>query len=371
MRRGPIDIDVPGAPLVLVLILLAAIDVLAAAATLWVLLPPLGISFFAFAAIYATALALGVLSHIPGGLGVFELAILYAVGGIAPLNAVAAALVIYRAIYFLVPLLLSTVLLASFELGRSLHTATGRRIGQAASQLGPVFLAAATFTVGATLVVSGAMPAFVERLQILHIAVPLWGVEISHFLNSVAGLLLLFAARGLYFRLDGAWWLALSITLLSIPFSLIKGLTVIAPSVSIILLIGLVAGRGQFQRRSSLFSQPPSMGWLIAIGFVIATMVSIFSLPSAISNMRMSCGGNSNSMPPRREPYVRYLAWPYSAWRSASRNCFARLVRARPYRTPRISTGRGVSLPDSSVPRPSSRSWETRVSSSLIRASAS
>ena len=275
LRRGPIDIDVPGAPLVLVQILLAAIDVLAAAATLWVLLPPLGISFFAFAAIYATALALGVLSHIPGGLGVFELAILYAVGGIAPLNAVAAALVIYRAIYFLVPLLLSTVLLASFELGRSLDTATGRRIGQAASQLAPVFLAAATFTVGATLVVSGAMPAFVERLQILHIAVPLWGVEISHLLNSVAGLLLLFAARGLYFRLDGAWWLALSITLLSIPFSLIKGLTVIAPSVSIILLIGLVAGRGQFQRRSSLFSQPPSMGWLIAIGFVIAAMVWI------------------------------------------------------------------------------------------------
>ena len=275
LRRGPIDIDVPGAPLVLVQILLAAIDVLAAAATLWVLLPPLGISFFAFAAIYATALALGVLSHIPGGLGVFELAILYAVGGIAPLNAVAAALVIYRAIYFLVPLLLSTVLLASFELGRSLDTATGRRIGQAASQLAPVFLAAATFTVGATLVVSGAMPAFVERLQILHIAVPLWGVEISHLLTSVAGLLLLFAARGLYFRLDGAWWLALSITLLSIPFSLIKGLTVIAPSVSIILLIGLVAGRGQFQRRSSLFSQPPSMGWLIAIGFVIAAMVWI------------------------------------------------------------------------------------------------
>jgi phosphatidylglycerol lysyltransferase len=63
LRRGPIDIDVPGAQLVLVQMLFAAIDVLAAAATLWVLLPPLGISFFAFAAIYATALALGVLSH--------------------------------------------------------------------------------------------------------------------------------------------------------------------------------------------------------------------------------------------------------------------------------------------------------------------
>ena len=275
LRRGQIEIEVPDAPLVLAQILFAAIDVLAAAATLWVLLPPLGISFFAFAAIYATALALGVLSHIPGGLGVFELVILYAVGGNAPVNAVAAALVIYRAIYFLAPFLLSSVLLASFELRGLLGTATARRIGHAASQLAPLFLAAATFTVGATLVVSGAMPPFVDRLQILHIAVPLWAIEASHFLTSIAGLLLLFAARGLYLRLDSAWWLALSITLLSIPFSLIKGLAVVAPSVSIILLIGLVAVRGQFRRRTSLLFQPSSTSWLIAVGSVIAAMVWI------------------------------------------------------------------------------------------------
>ena len=260
LRRGPINIDPPGTTLVLVQLLLTAVDVLAAAATLWVLLPSMGISFFAFASIYVVAVALGVLSHVPGGLGVFELVILYAVGGSAPANALAAALVTYRAIYFLLPLLLSTVLLANFELQRSLDTAMGRRIGGAASQLTPLFLAATTFTVGAILVASGAIPAFVDRLQILHVAVPLWAVEVSHFLTSVAGLFLLFAARGLYYRLDGAWWLALSMTLLSIPFSLIRGLAVVAPSLSVILLIGLVAARGQFSRRSSLLSQPLTLG---------------------------------------------------------------------------------------------------------------
>ena len=274
-RRGAIDIDAPGAMLVLIQVLLTAIDVLAAAATLWVLLPSVGIGFFAFAAVYCAALALGVLSHIPGGLGVFEVAILYAVGSSAPVDAVAAALVTYRGIYFLLPLLLSTLLLTNFELRRSLGTATGQRIGRAASDLAPLFLAATTFTVGTILVVSGAMPAFVDRLQILHIAIPLWAVEISHFLTSVAGLFLLFAAPGLYRRLDGAWWLALSMTLLGIPFSLIKGLAVVAPSVLAILLIGLVAARGQFSRRTSLLSQPMSLGWLIATGCVIAAMVWI------------------------------------------------------------------------------------------------
>jgi phosphatidylglycerol lysyltransferase len=274
-RRGTIDIDAPGAMLVLIQVLLTAIDVLAAAATLWVLLPSVGISLFAFSAIYCVALALGVLSHIPGGLGVFEVAILYAVGSRAPVDAVAAALVTYRGIYFLLPLLLSTLLLTNFELRRSLGTATRQRFGRAASDLAPLFLAATTFTVGTILVVSGAMPAFVDRLQILHIAIPLWAVETSHFLTSVAGLFLLFAAHGLYRRLDGAWWLALSMTLLGIPFSLIKGLAVVAPSVLAILLIGLVTARGQFSRRTSLLSQPMSLGWLIATGCVIAAMVWI------------------------------------------------------------------------------------------------
>ena len=273
-RRGPIEIDAPDATLVLTQLLFTTVDVLAAAATLWVLLPSVGISFFSFAAIYAAALALGVLSHIPGGLGVFELAILCTVGRNAPVNAVAAALVTYRAIYFLLPMLLSTLLLANVELQRWLSTAIGRPIGRAASQLAPHFLAVTTFVVGAILkFVSGAMPAFIDRLQILHVAVPLWAVEVSHFLTSVAGLVLLFAAHGLYLRLDGAWWLALCMTLLSIPLSLIKGLAVVAPSVSIVLLIGLVAGRRQFSRRASLLSQPLALSWFVAIGCVIAAMV--------------------------------------------------------------------------------------------------
>ena len=162
---GPVAIQPPGPVLVLTQMTLTMIDVLAAAVVLWALLPPTGIGFFAFAAVYAAALALGVLSHVPGGLGVFEIAILYAVGSKAPVSHVAAALVAYRTIYYLLPLFLSTVLLAGFEARRSLGGEVGGRINRAATRLAPSFLAAATFAVGATLVVSGAMPAFIERLQ--------------------------------------------------------------------------------------------------------------------------------------------------------------------------------------------------------------
>jgi phosphatidylglycerol lysyltransferase len=273
LRLGPVEFTLPGAPLVLTQIGLTALDILAAATALWILLPTASTSFIAFAAVYAAALTLGVLSHVPGGLGVFEVAILLAIGNKAPPSAVAAALVVYRAIYFLLPLLLATLLLASFEARRALDGEIGRRVGRAAAQQAPSFIAVTTFGVGATLVVSGAMPAFIDRLQILQVSVPLWAVEISHLFSSIAGLVLLFAARGLFYRLDGAWWLAFSIALISVPFALTKGLAIIAPSVVAILLVGLVMARRQFRRHSSLLSLPLTIGWGLAVGCVLAAMV--------------------------------------------------------------------------------------------------
>lgn len=275
LAMGPMTLDPPGPSLVLTQIALTTVDVLAAATVLWVLLPPTNIGFVPFCAVYAVALGLGVLSHIPGGLGVFEVAILYAIGTAAPISAVAAALIVYRAVYYLLPLFLATILLAGFEARHFLGAATGERVSRAAGRLSPPFLAAATFAVGATLVASGAMPAFIDRLQFLALHVPLWVVETSHLLASVVGLVLLFTARGLLHRLDGAWWLALSMTVLSIPFSLVKGLAIIAPSAALLLLVGLLAARGQFDRRASLLSQPISLGWLIAISSVVAGAIWI------------------------------------------------------------------------------------------------
>ncbi len=266
---GPIDIEPPGPALILAQIALTTTDILAAAAVLWVLLPATGVGFFVFAAVFAAALGLGILSHIPGGLGVFEVAILYAVGGKAPISAVAAALVAYRGIYFLLPLFLSIVLLAAFETRCFFGGALGERVARTTSRIAPSFLAAATFAVGASLVLSGVMPAFTDRLQILALHVRLWAVETAHLLASIAGLVLLFAARGLLHRLDGAWWLALSMTLLSIPFCLIKGLAIVAPTAALFLLAGLIASRGEFDRRASLLSQPLSAGWFAAIGCIV------------------------------------------------------------------------------------------------------
>ena len=58
------------------------------------------------------------------------------------------------------------------------------------------------------LVFSGVTPARGIDLVWLASFLPLPLIETAHFLATVLGALLMIAARGLAFRLDGAWWTA-------------------------------------------------------------------------------------------------------------------------------------------------------------------
>jgi phosphatidylglycerol lysyltransferase len=123
LRIGPVAIETPGPRLLLAQLFVTMADIAIAAAALWVLLPPTAIDFPGFVALYAAAVGLGVLSHAPGGIGVFDAALLFAVGASAPLSAVAAALLAYRVIYFGVPFALAASVMTCVEIRRSLSRA--------------------------------------------------------------------------------------------------------------------------------------------------------------------------------------------------------------------------------------------------------
>lgn len=261
------NLRLPGPGLALAQLLFSAIDVIAAAAALWFLLPGDRGDFATFVAIYAIAIALGVLSHVPGGLGVFEAVILLVYGPHEPLEAVAGALLLYRAVYYLVPLFLAMLLMAFYELRD-----TGARVGRAVGALSPLFLSVWTMIVGIMLLVSGVTPATDDATELLSLKVPLEVVEASHFIGSIAGLAFLFIARGLLNRLDAAWWAALILTVISFWLALPKGLAIGEMTVLAFLSLTLIAGRREFDRRASLFSQLFTPAWLLMVGAVIAAV---------------------------------------------------------------------------------------------------
>ena len=162
---------------------------------------------------------MGVISHVPAGLGVFEAVMLLGIGSQVPPADLAAALVLYRMIYFLLPLAVATTLLVGYEARMQGRIVKGKAVlgaslplARAAARLSPMLLAAMTFIAGIVLLVSGVTPASHSAAELLSVNVPLVVVESAHMIGSICGLLLLVLARGLLHRLD-----AVSYTHLTLP----------------------------------------------------------------------------------------------------------------------------------------------------------
>ena len=89
------------------------------------------IPFDLFIGVFIIAQVLGVFSQVPGGLGVFEGLFLFIIpGGDDQMANLFGALLAYRIIYYVLPLILSTIVLLIYEwyLGYQHHKKLARKI---------------------------------------------------------------------------------------------------------------------------------------------------------------------------------------------------------------------------------------------------
>jgi uncharacterized membrane protein YbhN (UPF0104 family) len=117
-RWQGLHLELPGLGLTLGQMALGVIDLCSAAAVLYVLLPSHeGLGFFTFACIYVFACLLGIVSHAPGGIGVFEATMLKALPAPSQ-EALLASLLMFRVLYYVIPFVLALALLGANEGGR-------------------------------------------------------------------------------------------------------------------------------------------------------------------------------------------------------------------------------------------------------------
>ncbi|MBV8497413.1 MAG: lysylphosphatidylglycerol synthetase family protein, partial [Gammaproteobacteria bacterium] len=282
LARGTLEIRgwalrPPGAAIGLTQIALSVLDLSLSSAVLWWLLPEgAHIGFVTFLGVYAAAVIAGIVSHVPGGVGVFEAVMLFTLPNV-PADALLGSLLAYRAVYYVVPLVFGALLFGAKELAAQ-RARLARAQELASIYIAPVIPQIAgglTFLAGALLLFSGATPAVDERLAFLDRFLPLAVLEASHLAGSLVGLGLLVLARALFRRVRAAYHICVWLLLAGIFASLLKGLDV-EEAVLLALVLGvLMLGRRAFYRPTAILAERFTPVWVVSITGVVALAVWI------------------------------------------------------------------------------------------------
>jgi uncharacterized membrane protein YbhN (UPF0104 family) len=130
--RGPWTVLLPGGPLTLLQIAIGIVDLSFCALAMYVLVPDEpNLGFVVVAVIFVSATLLGFASHSPGGLGVFDAAMLVGLWQMDREDLLAGML-LFRVLYYLAPFVISVILLTFREV---VIGTRNKRLRQAAAAL--------------------------------------------------------------------------------------------------------------------------------------------------------------------------------------------------------------------------------------------
>ena len=280
LRPGAIELGgwslrAPKPGIALTQILVGAVDLACSAAVLWMLLPAdAPVTLPLFVGVYAVGVTAGVISHVPGGLGVFESVIVLALPGV-PGATLAGSLLAWRAVYYVLPLAIAALMFGAQELLalRPKLSRAEQRVAVYVTPVVPQVSGALVFLAGFLLLVSGATPAIDSRIALLWRALPLAVLEISHLAGSVIGLALIVIARALFRRVAAAYQLTVWLLIAGIVTSLLKGLEVEQAIVLAVVLAILWLGRRAFYRPAAIMAERFTPVWTASLVIVVAAAV--------------------------------------------------------------------------------------------------
>jgi len=139
-----------------------------------------------------------------------------------------------------------------------------RDLRPAALEAAPLLGMALALAAGVMLLVSGATPSDPERFRWLVQVAPRALIEISHFISSVLGLLLVLLAFGLRRRLDAAWVATVVVLALAAILALFKGFNWGQTAALALICLVLLPLHPAFPRTSRLTRMEITPGWLFS-----------------------------------------------------------------------------------------------------------
>jgi len=272
LRLGPLQIrnialPAPSTKIALSQLAISTFDWFLAASAFYILLPRHHVSFLTVLGAFLAAQILGLASHVPGGVGVFEGLMVLMLNPYFESAELVPALVVFRAVYYFAPLSVALVLLVGDEFRqRRAHAArVTAYLGRLTEQLAPMVLAIFTFIGGMVLLFSGATPVAPGRLAFLDRMLPLTIIETSHVVASAAGAALLLLSHGLARRLDAAYYFTVVAMTVGIAASLLKSGGYAEAIFLAAFLLLLHRARPAFDRKAAFLATRFSPPWIAAV----------------------------------------------------------------------------------------------------------
>ncbi len=248
------QLQLPPATVLFRLIVLAVIDIALVAYIIHILIPAsTQVSYLEVFSAYVQAITVGIISHVPGGLGVFELTMVASLPKVDK-TTLLSVLLLFRILYYFIPFMLGILSFVLHEayIRSGIESTKKRRI--LPSIWVPQLLALATAVLGIAMLVVSILPPVADRELLLGEFIPIPIIEASYLLNTLMGFALIVLARGLYQRLNGAWHISVWLLGASIVTLLIKHLEIEVAVICTILFAVAYFNRSYFNRQSNLMS---------------------------------------------------------------------------------------------------------------------
>ena len=319
-----VELFLPSASITFWQTVISSLDIVLSSIVLWVLLPEdIAVSFSGFVMVFVVAQVAGVLSQVPGGIGVFEGAFLWLMPAIQDTGQDAAlmgALLLFRLIYFIFPLIFAGAGLFGYEIRERHHRAAKNRshLGRLLTAILPKLYALYLMLAGSALVLNGLLPN-PHSARLINNLLPFPLYDAKPLASSLFGLLLLFLARGIKLKIDAAWYSNLLLLGWGIIISLLNNNDWRQALMFSVVFALMLPTHRRFRRPSSLLRMSISKYWLATSAMVLAGSVwhGLFECASYSNHPRFLCVDDSH---PSFWPIVLALGMPagYSVWRLLS-----------------------------------------------------
>ena len=274
-------IVLPSVNMAMMQIIVATLEVAATASIAFVLLPSqAGIGFGLFLAIYLMSYTAGLISSVPGGLGVFDGTMLLGLSPYMPIAQILSMILVFRLFYYIIPLFIAGGMFVGHELFlrgdavwvkkknlaqtvsssplsgtlSGVYQRSSLVIRQSEASFSVAVATAVVSLCGMLLICLVLLDPTPSAVKVPHDLVHLLQI-CGNYLLSLMGVALVGLAIGLAHRVTLAWHTALGLLLFSAVLTFLRGNTIFVPGILGLSALFIVPYRQCYYRRAHVLNE--------------------------------------------------------------------------------------------------------------------